>query len=686
MITLPRILCSVLTPILATSAVTLSLMAHAATPTPDGDEATVYRTFSVYTSSIPISTALNNGHILVSWMEYLGDSGGGELRIYAKRVQQDGSATGTSIVLTIDQWTRVSTANPLYSVVEQADGTLIFTWSSKESGLERVYAQRFSATGSSIGSKFLVSQPSEHSANDPYVETFSDGRFMIAWAGQPTSNDTQHIYARYFNADGSPDGNVFQVDVDAGNFQGTDPIIRKFANDSFIVSWRAGNGGYIVNTQRLSAGGSKEGPLDSITTPDDRVLYDNATLANGNYVVTWNEASDIYAKVYNSDGTTNIDKFRVNIDVDGMQIYPNVASTSDSGFVIAWSGDGVFAQKFHLDGSRDGEEFRMNQSTSGVFHAPSVVKTRNNGFVTSWRVFNSSGNRDTAYRIRKFIGDALPVDLNSDFSNLPNQLYQGDSITMNIDVSGENLYGVDAVLTLDNTNTLKITDASYADFIDENDSIGPPSQFTNGQWLGARSLKAPDSPKTDQGTFATVVLSTDQAGTANLTLRTQLVDQQGTLLLDKTSTHAITVKEALRVTGNVAHLVTNGNYDGVRVYINGVLVHINADGSFEAHTKPGEAIIRIEINGFLPAEKTLQLAESDLSTELGAITLVGGDANNDEQINISDLTLLLAAYRSTKADGPNYVSTADYNRDEQINIQDLTILGSNYGKSGPQGL
>ncbi|OHU96496.1 dockerin type I domain-containing protein [Pseudoalteromonas byunsanensis] len=138
--------------------------------------------------------------------------------------------------------------------------------------------------------------------------------------------------------------------------------------------------------------------------------------------------------------------------------------------------------------------------------------------------------------------------------------------------------------------------------------------------------------------------------------------------------------------GNVSHLAIDGNYDGIRVYMNDVLVQINADGSFEAHTRPGEAIIRIEVNGFLPAEKTLQLAESDLTTELGTISLIGGDITKDKQINIADLTLLLASYRSTKADGPNYVLEADYNRDEQINIQDLTILGNNYGKSGPQQL
>ena len=51
-----------------------------------------------------------------------------------------------------------------------------------------------------------------------------------------------------------------------------------------------------------------------------------------------------------------------------------------------------------------------------------------------------------------------------------------------------------------------------------------------------------------------------------------------------------------------------------------------------------------------------------------------GDLNNDNTVNVTDLSILLSNYGTTN-------STADINTDGQVNVLDLSILLSNYGKS-----
>src|SRR4051812_23215422 len=50
-----------------------------------------------------------------------------------------------------------------------------------------------------------------------------------------------------------------------------------------------------------------------------------------------------------------------------------------------------------------------------------------------------------------------------------------------------------------------------------------------------------------------------------------------------------------------------------------------------------------------------------------------GDLNNDQGVNLTDLSILISHYGTTDA-------TADINGDGVVNIFDLSILLSNYGK------
>jgi hypothetical protein len=63
--------------------------------------------------------------------------------------------------------------------------------------------------------------------------------------------------------------------------------------------------------------------------------------------------------------------------------------------------------------------------------------------------------------------------------------------------------------------------------------------------------------------------------------------------------------------------------------------------------------------------------------------LWGGDANNDEQVSIGDLSCIAGAFGSWQRCGTD--GGSDINADGTTNILDLSIAGGNYGKQSPQG-
>jgi hypothetical protein len=63
------------------------------------------------------------------------------------------------------------------------------------------------------------------------------------------------------------------------------------------------------------------------------------------------------------------------------------------------------------------------------------------------------------------------------------------------------------------------------------------------------------------------------------------------------------------------------------------------------------------------------------------VTLPAGDINNDNKVDILDLSLLADAYNATPA-SPKWNANADLNGDGKVNIVDLGLLANNFGKSG----
>jgi hypothetical protein len=67
---------------------------------------------------------------------------------------------------------------------------------------------------------------------------------------------------------------------------------------------------------------------------------------------------------------------------------------------------------------------------------------------------------------------------------------------------------------------------------------------------------------------------------------------------------------------------------------------------------------------------------------LALVTLLGGDTNNDCNVNILDLALVGGRFGMSCGD-TGWDARADINNDCTVNILDLAVTGGNFGESCP---
>ncbi|MCB1914612.1 MAG: DUF4347 domain-containing protein, partial [Rhodocyclaceae bacterium] len=132
-------------------------------------------------------------------------------------------------------------------------------------------------------------------------------------------------------------------------------------------------------------------------TTTDQIDPAIAALADGGYIVTWvsNTPADnynIYAKVYNADGSVRIADFLVTGEVGDAETNPSVTTFGDGGFVVAWQDQtsGVRAwteaRVFNADGTPATAEFQVSPGADGdnEGYQPAVLALSDSEFVAVW--------------------------------------------------------------------------------------------------------------------------------------------------------------------------------------------------------------------------------------------------------------------------------------------------------------
>ena len=166
---------------------------------------------------------------------------------------------------------------------------------------------------------------------------------------------------------------------------------------------------YGVFGQLLDKNGEKIGSEFQINThePNAQESAVVTVLNNDTFVVAWhcqNDSNtfieDIRAQMFDSTGNKIGSEFTVNQYSEiSAQNFPNITSTSDGGFVVAWcsvhqdgSSGGVYIRRYDEQGNPTSDEMQINQEWKNNQNDPSVVELDNGNLVVTWQCDTLDGD------------------------------------------------------------------------------------------------------------------------------------------------------------------------------------------------------------------------------------------------------------------------------------------------------
>lgn len=368
----------------------------------------------------------------------------------------------------VNTMTTGSQQTPTLAILKS--GGFVAGWASKDQDGSSwgVYAQRFLANGTPDGAEFRVNETTVGSQSSPAVAATADGGFTIAWVGTNTTGTSAGVWAQRFDATGTPLGTQFRVDTTKGRFQsaptitaarpsgfavgwvgsdvagtsyrtyvqlyaqtgarvGTERVVSKTVmkrlisppsiapiTGGFAVVWpsaAAATGNPIVAGQRLTSAGALSGTEFAITSASfaqqDPVVTGTA---DGGFAVAWTSlkqdgsGAGVFAQIYKATGVKTGATFRANTTVAADQAEPAISARPGGGFTIAWtstsqdgSGKGVYAKRYSPTGAALDVEFRLNTTTAGNQLQPALAIANGNDFVATWTSAGQDGSLEGVY-------------------------------------------------------------------------------------------------------------------------------------------------------------------------------------------------------------------------------------------------------------------------------------------------
>jgi hypothetical protein len=283
------------------------------------------------------------------------------------------------------------------------------------------------------GAEIFVNEVATSAAHGPAVAA-SAGGFVVAWTDDELDNGGTGIFARRFDRAGSPLGGDFQVNTTTTGVQ-YDASVASDAAGNFVVVWASRPADLAdadVYARRFDASGTPLGAdfrVNTYTTGDQtapRVASNDL----GNFVVVWTsvpqdgqtgqdgDGAGIFAQQFDTSGNPVGAEVMVNESTTGFQVKPAVATQTCCTFMVVWQGYaepgrfGVFGRRFDSDGTPS-PEFLVTGPV-GDDQTPDVGAASSD-FVIAYEHTEPGDSTHIFGRIRRdfdesFVGNAFRID------------------------------------------------------------------------------------------------------------------------------------------------------------------------------------------------------------------------------------------------------------------------------------
>ncbi|MEO5378180.1 MAG: DUF4347 domain-containing protein, partial [Magnetococcus sp. DMHC-6] len=391
----------------------------------------------------PALTALSNGNFVAVWSSTGQSDGATKTSIIAQIFSSTGTKVGSEIVVSPAN----NNANEYYPTVAALDnGRFVVAYTSDTDADDLDIRYVLVAANGTVGSELVANTATDRMEDTLSIATLSDGSFMIGWYSYTSDYSSADSLARRFNAaDGSPQGAeiTLRAGSDFGDVNGSGlalyPSIAPLSNGSYVASWTQ----YDSSWNSMGVYGRVgTGTPFQITTSTDPYLTKLASLAGGGFVVTWDQGTDVYFRLYDNTGIAQGAAIRANVTTTGSQNTPAVVALSGGGFLVGWQSDtgdysnsGIFGRRFAADGTAvDSTDIQINEHRRNDQSAVALAATSGNTFIAVWQddAANGTGNSGIEGRLLLPTGPSV----SSVTSTTANGIYKaGDIINVIVNFS-----------------------------------------------------------------------------------------------------------------------------------------------------------------------------------------------------------------------------------------------------------
>ncbi len=286
----------------------------------------------------PRSIRLNDGGFITIWRKTVA---GGTSDLYYRRFDSAGIAVDTT-----QYCCRLEESNPEMdlNILGEAEGGLSLTYSRDGD----IFHRLIQLDGSDLVGEFKLNDDEGISTQtDPCIIPLVTGGYLIVWADNGTGS--YDILARAFESEDRPIGEIFAVNDDTTGHQ-IRPAAAVAPDGKYLVVWEDRRHGFKdLYAQYFESDGSRLGPnflVRDVEELHERKRPAAAFLANGKFVIGWEDHGFIKAQLYGSGGAANGETIRVSEnaswqdsrgeDFDSPLNYPTIATSNRGGFTFAW--------------------------------------------------------------------------------------------------------------------------------------------------------------------------------------------------------------------------------------------------------------------------------------------------------------------------------------------------------------
>jgi Ca2+-binding RTX toxin-like protein len=282
-----------------------------------------------------------------------------------------------------------------------------------------VYARRFGADGLPAGNEFRVNTHTTGTQSDATVTALADGGFVVVYYSRDVDAGYDAVAGQRFDANGMAVGSEFLVGS-SNTTNRSGPSVGALADGGFVVAYNQGTRGFV---QQYNADGTPEGSAFDFYGSYNYGEIAVTGLSDGGYVLSSWTFYTVNAQIRNADGTLRTATFTLpdNSANNFTERRPALADLPNGGFVATWESselDGsrtIVARIFSATGVPLTDEFIVNTVTAGTQHFPSVASFPDGRFIINWSSSGEEGDSSGQSNVYAQIFSAEGVRIGSPF-------------------------------------------------------------------------------------------------------------------------------------------------------------------------------------------------------------------------------------------------------------------------------